>query len=256
MTPVLATSDLALGRNRFVLGLIDAQNRPIAEGRVLVEYFKIDASAGTAQKRDEAEAEFWPIDVHFRGTWVAPATFDEAGAWGAQVTLVRAGGEAVASRLSFNVQPRFSAPGFDQPAPRSDSPTVHDVGGDASRLCSSQPPCDLHDLSIADALAPGAKPLVVLFATPAFCTTATCGPMLNIVRELRAKGYVERANFIHEEIYDYPFAELKRTRTVAEWNLPSEPWVFIVDRSGIVRDRFEGAVPLGKLEASLAAVLG
>jgi hypothetical protein len=131
-----------------------------------------------------------------------------------------------------------------------------DVGGDATHLCSNSPTCEMHSLSIADALKDGQKPLVVVFATPAFCTSATCAPELNALQGLQSSAeFADRANFIHVEIYRYPFADLKPAPTVDEWKLPSDPWVFVVDKCGIVRDRFEGAAPVEELEPSLRAVL-
>jgi peroxiredoxin len=113
----------------------------------------------------------------------------------------------------------------------------------------------LHALSIADALAPAQKPLVVLFATPALCTSATCAPELEAVQQLHS-NYTEHANFIHVEIYQAPFDQQRTAKTVDEWHLPSDPWTFIVDKTGIVRDRFEGAAPIEELEPALKAVLG
>jgi hypothetical protein len=156
--------------------------------------------------------------------------------------------------MDFQVLQKFSAPGYDDAAPRSASLTGPDVNGEMSHICSNSPPCDLHALSIADALAPAQKPLVLLFATPALCTSATCAPELQAIQQLRS-AYPEAANFIHVEIYQYPFDGVHTVRTVDEWHLPSEPWTFIVDKAGIVRDRFEGAAPLDELEPSLKAIL-
>lgn len=251
LTPVLASSELAIGRNRFALGLIDARNQPIASGQVLVEFFKVDPRNGTAEKRSEGPATFRAVELVEKGIWVLPAELPEAGPWGAQVTVSRPGEAVLRARLNFEVRPTFSAPGYGAPAPRSSSLTVQDVGGDASRLCSNVPPCDLHSVSIQDALARGAQPLVVLFATPALCTSATCAPQLNAVQSLRRAGYADRATFIHVEVYAHPFEQLKPAKTVEEWRLPSEPWVFVVDRQGVVRDRFEGSAPLEEMEPAL-----
>jgi peroxiredoxin len=157
--------------------------------------------------------------------------------------------------MNFEVMQKFSAPGYGDPAPRSASLTEKDAGGDLSRICSNSPPCNLHTLSVADALQPGQKPLVVLFATPALCTSATCAPELDAVQQLHTT-YAERANFIHIELYQHPFEAQKVVKAVDEWRLPSDPWTFIVDRGGIVRDRFEGAAPADELEPALKAVLG
>jgi hypothetical protein len=249
--PVLASTELALGQNRFALGLIDARNQPITNGTVHLEFFKVSAQNDTAQKRSEADAVFRAVELMNKGIWVSYVNFDEVGEWGAQVTVDRPGEPTRTSRLPFQVREKFSAPGYGEPAPRSDSPTVRDVSGDPSRICSNAPPCELHGLSISEALAPADKPLVVLFATPALCSSAICAPELEAVLKLRASSYAERANFVHVEIYEYPFETQKLVKTVQEWRLPSEPWVFIVDRGGIVRDRFEGAAPAEELEPAL-----
>ncbi len=252
LTPVLASSELALGRNRFAIGLIDAQNQPVTSGQVHIEFFKIDRQ--TAEKRSEADAVFRALELQNKGIWVAPTNFDVIGPWGGQVTVTPTDGPPKVARLNFDVRERFSAPGYGDPAPRSASLTLPDVGGDASRLCTNQPPCGLHDLSIADALQPAQKPLVVAFATPAFCTSALCGPELGTVLKLR-DGYADRVNFVHVEIYQYPFEQQKTAKTVDEWHLPSEPWVFMVDRDGVVRDRFEGSAPLDELEPALKTLV-
>ncbi|HLZ32295.1 MAG TPA: hypothetical protein VKV73_33660 [Chloroflexota bacterium] len=254
LTAVQASSEVAQGRNRFALGLIDARNQPVTGGTVGVEFFKVLAS-GSAEKRADATALFRSVGGASKGVWVTPATFPETGPWGAQVTLDPGTGEAPrVARMSFDVRPKFSAPGYDDPAPRSASPTDRDVNGDTSHICSNTPACALHSISIAEALDSGQKPLVVLFATPALCTSATCAPELEAVQQLHT-AYAERANFIHVEIYQYPFDGLHVAKTVDEWHLPSDPWTFIVDKTGVVRDRFEGAAPVEELEPSITAVL-
>jgi len=254
LTPVLASSELAVGRNRFALGLIDAQNQPIVAGNVLVEYFKI-LTGGQAEKRSQAEAVFRSVGGQSKGIWVAPAEFNEAGPWGVQVAAAgQAGAAARVARMNIEVKQAFSAPGYDAPAPRTATPTEKDVGGDLSKLCTNQPPCGLHKVSIAEALQGGQKPLVALFATPQLCTSATCGPELEAVLQLQ-RTYEDRVTFVHVEIYEPPFDGAKVASAVTEWNLPSEPWLFVIDRTGIVRDRFEGATPADELEPAIKAVL-
>jgi glutathione peroxidase-family protein len=43
--------------------------------------------------------------------------------------------------------------------------------------------------------------------------------------------------------------------TVTEWNLRSEPWIFVVDADGMVRARFEGLTTRAELEAALRQML-
>jgi hypothetical protein len=253
LTAVQASTELAQGRNRFAVGLIDARNQPVIAGNVRVEFFKL-LTNGSAEKRADAAAVFRSVGGASKGIWVAPATFPETGSWGAQVTLEPPNDTPRVARMNFDVRPKFSAPGYDEPAPRSISPTDRDVNGDTSRICTNVPPCALHAQTIAEALEPGTKPLVLLFATPALCTSATCAPELEAVQQLHAT-YAEQANFIHVEIYQYPYDSMKVARTVDEWHLPSDPWTFIVDRKGVVRDRFEGSAPVDELEPSLKSLL-
>jgi hypothetical protein len=253
LTVVQASSELAQGRNRFAVGLIDARNQPVVAGGVRVEFFKL-LSNGAAEKRADASAVFRSVGGASKGVWVAPAEFPEAGGWGAQLTLEPPNDTPKVARMNFDVRPKFSAPGYGDPAPRSVSPTDRDVNGDTSHICSNVPPCALHAMTIADALMPGQKPLILLFATPALCTSATCAPELDAVQQLHST-YAEQANFIHVEIYQYPFDAQRVAKTVDEWHLPSDPWTFIVDKTGVVRDRFEGAAPIEELEPALKAVL-
>src|SRR5258708_18905571 len=88
LTPVLASSELALGRNRFAIGLIDAQNQPVTSGQVHIEFVKIDRQ--TAEKRSEADAVFRALELQNKGIWVAPINFDVIGPWGGQRTLTPA----------------------------------------------------------------------------------------------------------------------------------------------------------------------
>ena len=253
LTAVQASSEVAVGRNRFAIGLIDARNQPITSGTVGIEYFKL-ATNGTAEKRSDAAAVFRSVGGLSKGVWAAPANFNETGQWGAQVTLDQGAGEPKVARFNFEVRPKFSAPGYDEPAVRSASLTARDVNGDVSRICSNTPACSLHSMSVADALAPGQKPLVLLFATPAMCTSATCAPELEAIQQLHGT-YGEQANFIHIELYQYPYDAQKLVKAVDEWHLPSDPWAFFIDKTGIVRDRFEGAAPFEEIEPSLKGLL-
>src|SRR5215471_20296751 len=70
LTAVQASSELAAGRNRFALGLLDQRNQPITTGNVKVEFFKI-IKGGSAEKRSEANAVFRSVGGASKGVWVA-----------------------------------------------------------------------------------------------------------------------------------------------------------------------------------------
>ena len=41
---------------------------------------------------------------------------------------------------------------------------------------------------------------------------------------------------------------------MTEWKLPSEPWIFVVDSTGVIRTRFEGSASVEELEAAIETV--
>ena len=94
---------------------------------------------------------------------------------------------------------------------------------------------------------------MALFASPGFCVTQTCAPQLGEVQKLKAK-YASQVNFVHVEIYK---DAMSRTpyETVIEWGLTSEPWTFMIDRKGLMAEKFEGPSPFVELEAALLKLI-
>jgi len=61
-------------------------------------------------------------------------------------------------------------------------------------------------------------------------------------------------SFIHMEIYkDNDISKGIRPQ-VAAYKLPTEPWAFVVDRTGKITARFEGAFSPQELERAVARV--
>ena len=111
----------------------------------------------------------------------------------------------------------------------------------------------MHQTRIADATAQG-KPQVIVFATPKFCTSRVCGPVVDVVRTL-LPAYGKQVVFIHQEIWQGSSPQ-KFSPTVEEWNLRSEPWIFVVDGQGIIHAKFEGLTTRRELEAAVRHMLG
>jgi len=121
------------------------------------------------------------------------------------------------------------------------------------QIDTSDPPDPrLHQVRIADAIAQG-KPQVIVFATPKFCTSRICGPVVDVVRTL-LPTYGARVVFTHQEIWQDAAAH-KFSPTVAEWGLQTEPWIFVVDGQGIIRAKFEGPTTAREIEAALQPIL-
>src|SRR6185295_4055213 len=121
--------------------------------------------------------------------------------------------------------------------------TLADVGDDAAQLDTRSPPAtDLLKTDLADVV--GKKPVVITFATPALCQSRVCGPVVDIVEQAKATDGIA---FIHQEIYkDNKFRPGNVQGPVAAWRLPTEPWTFVIAKSGRIAARFEGPFSLGE----------
>lgn len=250
--PILGSTELSPGSNRFVFALIDAKSQaPVANiPQVDVLFFKVQAdSTGkqTAQTQAVYRGEGLPL-----GVFVTRAEFSEAGAWGALLILRPQNEPAFAVQLPFDVVATSRVPRIGQPALPSKNLVRADVA-DLAAIDSARPSDDMHELTIADAVRSG-KPTLILFATPGFCETATCGPDLQVVQALKRK-YGDRANFIHIETPSNDSAPQAQKPTTEQWGLTTEPWVFLIDRQGVVADRFEGGITLVEIEPALVRLL-
>lgn len=140
-------------------------------------------------------------------------------------------------------------------APRSDTRTLADAP--IEDLTSDPTPVDsYYEMSVAEAVESG--PSVLIFATPAWCTSQTCGPMLDQIQEIESE-YPE-LNYVHVEVYENIHVanreDLILVPAVEEWGLPTEPWLYVTDDSGTVTAAFEGAVSDQELRRALDAVTG
>ena len=153
----------------------------------------------------------------------------------------------------FVVRAKPAAPAVGTKAIASRTPTIASVGGDLSRLTTHSPPdTELLRYSVADSLA-AHVPFVLVFATPKFCTSRTCGPVVDVVDAVRKRLAGSGVRFIHVEIYEDNDPSKGENRWVKEWRLPTEPWVFLVGRDGRIKGRFEGSVSVAELEAAVRA---
>ena len=248
---VLVSSQLVVGRARLAIGVLDA-NTPINDAQVRVRVYRGSPNDPLA---NEADAPFKGDGLQGRGIYVAYVSFGTAGPWVAEIAARKAGGAESVNRVPVTVATTGSVPGPGQPAPRSRNLTRADVP-DLSYIDSGVPPDDMHDLSIADAIAQQ-RPELIVFATPAFCTSAMCGPEVHAVQQLEP-AYRARVAFIHVEIYrDFrpDPSKMSITPTVLEWHLQTDPWVFLVDPTGTVRYAFEGPTATDELRTALDAML-
>ncbi len=247
-------SELVVGiQQRVPIGITD-HNTPVSDATVHVRSFVLNGSTGVF--KGESDAPFKGEGLQGGGTYVAHLTFDKAGDWGVEVTASRPNGAHTTVRLPMNVLALPVVPGVGQPAPVTHNPTAREVG-DVETIDSGRPPDDMHQLSIADAIQQH-RPALIVFATPAFCTSRACGPEVKVVQSFEP-AYRDRLAFIHVEIYrDFKPDPAKRqvTQAVIDWRLQTEPWIFLVDSKGIIQARFEGPTATDEVKAALDKLLG
>ena len=201
----------------------------------------------------------WPTGR--AGVYVAKDVhLDQEGRWGLLVEVETDDGIVEVGQLGFDVKSKTSSIEIGSSPPAIQNKTSASVLSLSEITTSTDPDPDLYQLTIADAIKL-AKPTVISFSTPAFCTTATCGPQIEVISAVK-EHYQGEASFIHIEIYDN-LLEMKGDLSkgiispiVQEWGLISEPYTFILDDQGVIKFKFEGFVTEKELELALAELLG
>lgn len=266
LIPVIISSMQIVGSNRFLFSFLDAKtNEPAATPDRSASVAFI--APGESQPGTATPATFvWAIEGS-RGDYVANVTFPAAGDWKAVFTTQAPGKPQEVIGVGFQVQQTGITIAIGAKAPASKTPTAADVGGDLKHLSTDPSPDPaFYQLSIADAIAQH-KPFVVVFATPAFCTSGQCGPTLDRVKQVAATAPSSVA-FINVEPYKLQFTDgklqpildannqLQPVDAVNQWGLLSEPWIFTVDKDGVVRGSFEGVVGVDELKSAIAQIAG
>jgi hypothetical protein len=246
---VRASSDLAVGTERLLVGVAapDGTRLGSPEDSVTFEIAPID----DPERVSRYPATFTWIVPETVGIYRATVEFDVPGPW--HVTVVPESGPTP-EPTAFEVQAESLAPAIGDPAPSLATPTTADRPIEQLTTDTDPEPA-FYDLSLDEALDSGSAS-VILFATPKFCRTASCGPMLERLKDLTA-AYPD-VEFLHLEVYD-GFWEADftpdaghLTDAVVAWNLPSEPWVFVVGPDGTIVARFEGVLDPAELDAALS----
>lgn len=152
--------------------------------------------------------------------------------------LVKRDGEIKGTLLPSAVVGEFGRiPRPGNRAPRIHTPTADEAGGDLAKITTRIPPDTQNRVDYADAL--GKEPIVLLFATPQFCQSRVCGPVVDVAEQVKAENE-GKAAFIHMEIYKDNKPPVTRSQVKA-FHLPTEPWLFAIDRDGKVSSAIEGA---------------
>jgi hypothetical protein len=266
--PVLAPTGRAFQpgkRNRLAFALFTAAREQVRRAQVAV--YLLDRNMRDARGPYLARAESLDVKAQYRSRQTASDLGLNDTIYVAHIPIPRSGSYVVAgvasiggdlvrtSQLGIKARKPASGdpPSVGDRAPLVHTPTAEDVGGDLQRIDTRIPPVkSLHEVDAADVI--GREPLVLLFATPQLCQSRVCGPVTDIAYQVQSEMEGDDVRFVHMEIYNDNAVAKGLRPQVRRYHLPTEPWTFVIDRRGIIRDRFEGAFSASELSAAVARV--
>jgi len=252
---VAGTSDYGVGMNRVSFLIVDKQSRLIERPTA-----RVWIARGLKQKPyAETTATLEPIGVpggakaDAQNIYVTTVETPSPGTY--WILAEPVGGKPIQALGNLVVHKEAAAPSVGERAIPSRNPTLA-PGVDPKTVTTAEPPDrNLLRTTVAAAMATK-RPFVVAFATPLYCQTRTCGPVVQVVQSVARDWQKKGVDFIHIEIYKDNDPAKGTNRWVNEWNLQSEPFTFVVDRTGVIRTRLEGAFSAAELEAAVRKVAG
>ena len=168
------------------------------------------------------------------------------------LALTRVGDHLIGSTGQVNVTEHSPIPDVGQRPPAIMTDTLASVHGDVSLATTRKPPENMHSVSFNEVL--GKRPVALLFSTPELCTSRVCGPVTDIMVMLQHE-LGNRMTFIHQEIYvnNEPTRGLRSQ--LHAFHLETEPWLFTINRHGVIAARLEGVFGVNEARQALDAAL-
>lgn len=227
----------------FGFGLVDADNEPLTGASV--QAWVVPTSEG--EPTGPFATTFHEVPGQPLGIYVATVNIPSPGP--TSFVAVTDDGRAGADTVQVAAPESSQLPAPAQEAIAVPTPTLDEPMG-MENVCTLTPPCGMHEVSLEQAVAEG-RPVMLEFATPAFCMTAVCGPSVEVLEQVRTSRDWGDVAFIHMEIYSDAGQTL--AEPVEQWGLPSEPWLFAIGSDGTIQDRMDG--PLLTLPDHVAAII-
>jgi hypothetical protein len=270
------------GENRYPFGVFERDGGQVTDAEVALYYSKVPAPKPGARsqagsKGQGAKAEMQALEEPAVGPFPAsieslatkPAfraattaadpdaasvvystqlNFPSDGQW-RLAAVIKDGDETSATLLPVASVGEFTdIPRPGQKAPLIHTPTAADVGGDLGKITTRIPADTQNKVDYADAL--GKEPIVLLFATPKFCQSRVCGPVVDVAEQAKQESG-DKAAFIHMEIYKDNDPGKRARPQVRAFHLPTEPWLFTINRNGIVSAAVEGAFGVEEMDRAV-----
>ncbi len=188
-------------------------------------------------------------------------TMPEPGIYDLTITVIGSGsGDSAPATLAVQAfdPAEIEVPLPGEPMPAVATPTFDDPTG-VDRLCTRFEPCPFHADSF-DVLVGNGRPSALLVATPAFCSTAYCGPVVETMIE--AAAIVDGVDIVHAEVYANPdevdgnIADpaIRLAPAVIAAGLTFEPALFLVGSDGVVADRIDNVFDVDEAVEALRSL--
>lgn len=246
----MGTSDYGPGTLRLSFLVVRSDGKLVLQPRARVWL----ATGGNARPFLETTARLERVggaghDLPSTSIYVARVRVRSAGTY--RLVVEPIGGAPIQGFQDIRVPRRPAAVAVGEQAPVSDTPTLASTHGALAALTTAVPPDrSLLRFSVRDTLR-AHLPFVLVFATPRFCSSRMCGPVVDVVAAAQRQLGGSGLRFIHVEIYEDNDVSKGPNRWVRQWRLPSEPFTYLVDARGRVVERIEGAYSLAELEAAI-----
>lgn len=241
-------STLLVGVNRVSIALLDTKNNPIAATGVSMDVVNPASQSIGRRPMENIAAVYGGIPIY-----VGIAQFPGPGQYEFLVTGATAGA-AVKGHAYVTVATSGPELAVGARIPALHQAVVTDPGVTISMVDSGVPPDTWHDQTISGALA-AHKPMVLFFGEPGYCASKTCGPTVAILEQLCSQ-YCTQFSFQHiEDNYPASASTAWNNPAFRAFGLRTEPWVYFVNSSGVITDRFEGPITLDELKGAAAGTL-
>lgn len=251
------------GEERYPFGVFTAGQEQVEDVEVALYFAKdgkskvigpLPAKLETLQTKPAYRSQNGSGPGEAKSVYVVPKVdFPTEGSYLAIAMIKGEDGKLEASRVPSPVVGQFpKVPKVGERPPKIDTLTAADVGNDLEKIDTRVPPDQMHKVNFAAVL--GKKPIVLVFATPALCQSRVCGPVVDVAQQVADK-FEPRADFIHQEIYVENEISKGLRPQLKAFHLPTEPWTYLIDKQGVIKDRLSGAYGVDELEEAMATIL-
>jgi len=270
----LLTTDLSSGVNRIAFALIeentntvikkapinmriyqlDLDRKKIPESEITVTPELVEIPRGYSHLHEDDTAHFH--DSVSIGIYVSRPIIPTDGYWLIELDMDPNGSTVYINPLVIQIRENSLSPSIGSPAPHSEQVILSEASHISDIDTSSPPDPEMHNMTIKEAIE-NERPTVIIFASPGFCLSLTCGTTKLLIDEMYQK-HKNVADFIHIEPYDLDKVRnnqgLVPMDIMYEWGLRSEPWIFLLDSYGNISAKFEGAITKEELENSFKLI--